>query len=98
MSRGLLINKNDSVLTLLDPGKAGDEVIVIGVKTNLCIHLKADIEAGHKAACKDIKRGEQVVKYGFPIGFAIRDIRVGEWVHSHNIASNYDANYSHLHL
>lgn len=98
MTRGFLVNKKDSVITLLDPGKAGDEIIVVGEKKNLQIRLKEDVKAGHKAACKDIKEGDQVIKYGFPIGFATRDIKAGKWVHIHNIASNYDERPSHLDL
>lgn len=96
MTRGFLINKKDSVVTLLDGGKAGDEITVVGEKKRLRIHLREDIKPGHKAACRDIKEGEQVIKYGFPIGFATRDIKTGEWVHIHNIASNYDERPSHL--
>jgi hypothetical protein len=90
MTRGFFIHKNDSVVTLLDSGKAGDEITLIGEKTFLQLDLQEKIKEGHKAACKNIKQGEQVIKYGFPIGVATRDIRVGEWVHTHNIASNYD--------
>ena len=90
MIRGFLIHKDDSVVTLLDPGKTGDNIIIVGEKMSLQLHLHEDIKAGHKTACKDIKKGEQVIKYGFPIGTAIADIKIGEWVHTHNIASNYD--------
>ena len=98
MTRGFLINKKDSVITLLGSGKAGDEITVVGERENLRIHLREDVKAGHKAACKNIKEGEQVIKYGSSIGFATRDIKVGEWVHIHNIASNYDERPSHLDL
>jgi altronate dehydratase len=98
MTRGFLINKKDTVITLLDTGKAGDEIVVVGEKERLRIRLREDIKANHKAACRDIREGEQVIKYGFPIGFATRDIRVGEWVHTHNIASSYDEERSHLDL
>lgn len=90
MTRAFLIHKNDSVVTLLEPGQAGDEITLIGEQTFLQLHLQEKIKEGHKAACKDIKQGEPVIKYGFPIGVATRDIRAGEWVHTHNIASNYD--------
>ncbi|MBQ8696507.1 MAG: altronate dehydratase [Clostridia bacterium] len=40
---------------------------------------------GHKYALFDIKAGEQIVKYGYPIGVATADIKKGEWVHSHNL-------------
>ncbi len=43
------------------------------------------LENGHKYARKDIKSGEKVIKYGFPIGVATKDIAEGEHVHSHNL-------------
>ncbi len=45
-------------------------------------------ENGHKYALHKIKRGENVIKYGFPIGHAICDIDVGEHVHTHNLKTN----------
>lgn len=43
------------------------------------------IPAGHKRALKAIKKGEQIIKYGNPIGIATADIAEGEWVHTHNL-------------
>lgn len=34
---------------------------------------------------RDMKRGDAVVKDGYPIGVASRDIDAGEWAHRHNI-------------
>ena len=45
------------------------------------------IPAGHKIALSDIKKGEFVVKYGFPIGTAVCDIKKGEHIHIHNLKS-----------
>lgn len=45
-------------------------------------------ENGQKYALGDIKAGENVIKYGFPIGHAKCDIKKGEHVHSHNVASS----------
>lgn len=42
---------------------------------------------GHKVALRPIAKGEEVIKYGFPIGRATQDIVEGEWVHSHNLAT-----------
>ena len=42
---------------------------------------------GHKVALRPIAKGEEVIKYGFPIGKATQDIAEGEWVHSHNLAT-----------
>ena len=40
---------------------------------------------GHKFALRPIQAGEEVVKYGFRIGFAKEDIPTGSWVHVHNV-------------
>jgi altronate hydrolase len=46
------------------------------------------IDKGHKIALRDIKQGENVIKYGFPIGHATTDIKAGQWVHTHNVKTN----------
>ena len=43
---------------------------------------------GHKYAIKPIKAGENVVKYGMPIGHATCDVAVGDHVHVHNVSTN----------
>lgn len=48
---------------------------------NVDIHL----EDGHKYALCDIPAGSKIIKYGFPIGIATRDIHRGEHVHTHNV-------------
>ena len=49
------------------------------------VEIRAD---GHKYARRPIRAGENVVKYGMPIGHATRDIAPGEHVHVHNVATN----------
>ena len=46
------------------------------------------IPAGHKFALRDIAQGEDVIKYGYPIGHATRPISKGDLVDHHNIATN----------
>lgn len=45
----------------------------------------ADIPLGHKIAVKAVKNGDFVIKYGEKIGKAYEDIKVGDWVHTHNL-------------
>lgn len=47
-----------------------------------------EIPAGHKVAISPIAQGENIIKYGFPIGHAKEDVVVGNHVHSHNVKSN----------
>ena len=46
------------------------------------------VPAGHKFALRDIAEGEDVIKYGYPIGHATRHICKGELVDHHNLATN----------
>lgn len=48
-------------------------------------NVEVNIENGHKYALCDIPVGEQIIKYGFPIGVATAAISKGEHVHTHNI-------------
>jgi len=45
-------------------------------------------EDGHKYALRDIAAGENVIKYGMPIGHATYAIAKGEHVHVHNVKTN----------
>lgn len=49
---------------------------------------KEEIPQGHKMAFLNVDLGDNVVKYGFPIGHATAEIKAGEWVHTHNLATN----------
>ncbi len=51
-------------------------------------NVEVNIETGHKYAICDIRKGENVIKYGQPIGHAECDIKAGEHVHSHNLKTN----------
>ena len=48
-------------------------------------NVKVSLDNGHKYALRDIKKGNKVIKYGFPIGTASEDIKKGELVHTHNL-------------
>ena len=57
--------------------------MLIHEKDNVLI----DPATGQKTARSDIKKGERIIKYGYPIGIATADIQKGEHVHVHNIRS-----------
>ncbi|MCR5742547.1 MAG: altronate dehydratase family protein [Lachnospiraceae bacterium] len=81
MGKFLKINKNDLVAVAIEAYNAGDVASVDGVN----ITMREDIPAGHKFALRDIKKGENIIKYGYSIGVAKEDIPEGSWVHVHNI-------------
>lgn len=51
-------------------------------------NVEVNVENGHKYAVCDIKKGENIIKYGMPIGHATEDIKKGEHVHTHNVKTN----------
>ncbi len=51
-------------------------------------NVEIDLESGHKYALRDISEGDNIIKYGCPIGHATCDIKKGEHVHTHNIKTN----------
>ena len=48
-------------------------------------NVEINLDNGHKYARRNIKKGEEIIKYGQPIGIAQSDIKMGEHVHSHNL-------------
>lgn len=52
-------------------------------------------ETGHKVAVRDIAQGENIIKYGFPIGHAVRAIKKGENVHVDNLKTNLSSQLSY---
>ena len=55
-------------------------------------NVDINLSDGHKYALRDIKCGEDIIKYGNPIGHAISDIKKGEHVHTHNVKTNLSGN------
>ena len=55
-------------------------------------NVEVSLENGHKYALCDIKKGENIIKYGNPIGHATEDISTGAHVHTHNMKTNLSGN------
>ncbi|MFV0402032.1 MAG: UxaA family hydrolase [Oscillospiraceae bacterium] len=82
--RWIKINAADNVAVALVPLEKGEAIAVGGAP----VILREDIPAGHKFALAPIREGENVIKYGAPIGHATADIAPGDWVHTHNVKTN----------
>ena len=80
----LKINPADSVVVCLSAKKKGDIVEVDGRQ----ITLNQDTPAGHKVLIKDVTKGENIIKYGYPIGHALQDMKAGDWVNENNLKTN----------
>ena len=78
------IHPADKVAVALSPLEKGTECTF----EQETIVLQQDIPQGHKFALVDLAEGEQVIKYGLPIGVAKADIPTGSWVHVHNMKTS----------
>ncbi len=78
------INKKDNVVVCLADVKQGTEIVV---DDNRVVALQ-DTPAGHKLLLKDIAAGDDVIKYGYPIGHAAEVLKAGTWVNENNLKTN----------
>ena len=76
------INQGDNVAVALRDLSKGDSVE--GVV------LSMDIPRGHKIVLRDLKAGENVIKYGYPIGHVTRDAAAGTMVDHTCIKTNLE--------
>ena len=66
------INPADNVIVALSPLAKGTAVAVPGVGE---VVAAEDIPQGHKMAVRSIAAGEDVIKYGLPIGHVTVDVQ-----------------------
>lgn len=87
MKTYLKIHPSDNVAVALVPLSKGTVIQIDGTD----IRLTEDIPQGHKFSLFPLKIGEQIIKYGSPIGLASQNIPAGSWVHIHNIHTGLDS-------
>ncbi|GAD80955.1 UxaA family hydrolase [Vibrio ezurae] len=83
----VVITTKDSIAVATVELKAGDIASMFIGDSEKEVTLIDDISFGHKIAISPVAKGEHVIKYGESIGLATQDIKVGEWVHVHNVES-----------
>ena len=83
------LNQKDNVVVARRDVPAGMEVESEGFTT------RTEVPAGYKAAARDIRKGEPILKYNTCIGFAAEDTPAGTMMHSHNIVFEHvDLDYA----
>ena len=89
MAKAIQIDDSDNVATVASEVSKGERVEVLSPDGSVLMmpETLGDVPFGHKIALKSIARGEDVVKYGEVIGVASAEIKVGEWLHTHNVES-----------
>lgn len=86
---GLKVHEDDNVATVFAEGIKKDlHLNVRDQKGDIqVVTLLDDVPYGHKVAVKPIKNGSPIIKYGEKIGAATCDIKLGDYVHVHNLDS-----------
>jgi altronate dehydratase small subunit len=85
----IAVEPTDNVATAIRDVEAGETVTVEVAEKSWTVEVPEDVPFGHKIALEEIPEGETVTKYGKSIGNASETIQPGEWVHVHNVESNY---------
>ncbi|MGA2516070.1 MAG: UxaA family hydrolase [Thermodesulfobacteriota bacterium] len=80
----LIIHSKDNVAVALRTLGVGDVAVAKGTEGFPALE---EIPASHKIALRDISKGEEIIKYGEIVAVSTRDIKKGEWVHTHNLES-----------
>ncbi len=78
------INPADNVAVAINPLSKGYTAEIDGDT----ITLVTDVPAGHKFALSDIAEGENIIKYGFPIGHALHSVAKGTFLDHNDIRTN----------
>lgn len=81
----ILMNPDDNCATALKDVSKGSKVQIL----ENSITVNHNIPLGHKIALEDIKKGDLVKKYGQAIGIVKENITKGDWIHTHNLTSQY---------
>lgn len=85
-----LIMPNDNVVTSVADINEKDNFNVKIGDTEKTFASNHNVPFGHKIAIQEIRKGGEIIKYGHVIGIASTDIKVGDWVHIHNVTDNYE--------
>ena len=88
--RLILLDENDTVLVCVSPISSGDMLEIDGA----VVAAPEAVGVGHKVARRNLDRGDQVVKYGAPIGSITEATPLGCVVHVHNMKSDYIASHN----
>lgn len=85
----LKVNQEDNVATIFNNKVFYGTIVSVADRSGHLteITVNSDVPYGHKIALCNIKKGENIIKYGHVIGAATTRIYKGDYVHIHNLES-----------
>ncbi|CAM3671146.1 altronate hydrolase [Rouxiella silvae] len=84
MKSMIQIHSTDNVAVALRDLAEGEQVEIAGQ----IITLPQPVVRGHKFALQPLESGQNIIKYGLPIGHALTAVALGEHIHSQNAKTN----------
>ena len=88
MKHGILLHEShDDVGVAVRDLKKGQTIgaLTLEGKSAGSVKLRDNVPLGHKVAMRDLALDKPVIKYGRPVGKAIKAIARGAHVHVHNV-------------
>jgi hypothetical protein len=79
------IHPDDNVCVATRPLPVGSEIVCGDVS----FRIGESRPLGAKLALKEMQTGDKVIKFGEPIGSLTTDVDVGDYIHTHNLESDY---------
>ena len=86
----ILLHPDDTILVCATAVAAGDRLVIDGAP----VAAPEAVGVGHKVARHPLAPGDKVVKYGAAIGSMTEGVMPGQWVHLHNMKSDYLASHT----
>ena len=83
------IKEQDNVAVAVEELKAGTEIME-GLTVN------QDIPQAHKIALCDIPAGGKMIRYGVVLGYALHDIKRGDWINEHMLKLPESPSLDHM--
>lgn len=90
----LLMDEKDNVVTCVTEVAAGQDVVYRKGQEFCTVKAEENIPYCHKVALVDLKKGDEVIKYGESLGVMTEDAAKGYWVSHNNLVSvprDYDS-------
>ena len=85
----LKLHPDDNVAVLTENTPKGTELQL----EDCVLKISENLSLGDKIALTNLEEGDLVYKYGIAIGSTKKSIAQGEWVHLHNMRSDYVPTY-----
>ena len=88
MKHGILLHEpQDDVGVAVRDLKRGEKIgaLTLEGKSAGSVKLRDNVPLGHKVAMRDLALDKPVIKYGRPVGKAVKAINRGAHVHVHNV-------------